>query len=58
MMETGLALKISSIFILFLASLLGIALPLVCKGEWFYKILPLLNATAAGVMLGLALVSN
>lgn len=55
-MEAGLILKISSIFILFMGSLLGIALPLVCKGEWFYKSLPVLNAAAAGVMLGLALV--
>lgn len=56
-MEFGFALKISSIFVLFLASLFGISLPLVCTGEWFFKSLPLLNSTAAGVMLGLALVS-
>ena len=55
-MEEGLAIQISAIFVLFLASCAGVSFPIMFLTERMLQLLPLLNALAAGVMLGLALV--
>lgn len=58
MLDEGESLKIASIFILFAASLFGILLPLYFQNEILKSMVPAMNALAAGVMLGLAFVSD
>lgn len=54
----GEALQIASTFILFLASFIGVSIPFAVTSANMKAIVPFVNALAAGVMLGLALVSN
>jgi ABC-type multidrug transport system permease subunit len=56
-MSSSLNLRIAAIFILFTSSFLGVIIPVYgSNGEFYEKILPLLQASAAGIMLGLSLV--
>lgn len=58
-MNSSLKLRIAAVFILFIASFLGITTPFVCyKNKIYHSLLPLLQTGAAGIMLGLALVRN
>lgn len=56
MAEEAESLQIAAIFVLFIASFLGIALPFAVPDATMKAIIPFVNALAAGVMLGLALV--
>ncbi len=58
MAEEAESLQIAAIFVLFIASFLGIALPFAVPDATMKAIIPFVNALAAGVMLGLALVSD
>ncbi len=57
MAQEAESLQIAAIFVLSFASFLGIYLPFALPHEFIKAIIPFVNALAAGVMLGLALVS-
>ena len=56
MTSPATSLQIGGIFILFMASFLGVTIPITTVKENMKEILALLNAASAGIMLGLALV--
>lgn len=56
MTSPATSLQIGGIFILFIASFAGVTIPITAVNENMKGILALLNATSAGIMLGLALV--
>lgn len=58
-MSNNLKLRVASIFILAGCSFLGVMLPLVgYQGKLYQRALPLMQTGAAGIMLGLAIVSR
>ncbi len=57
MVQESESLQIAAIFVLFIASFLGISLPFAIPAAYTKAIIPFVNALAAGVMVGLALVS-
>jgi Mg/Co/Ni transporter MgtE len=57
-MDESLALRITAIFVIFLASILGICFPFIANSENVDSAMfRMLKAGSAGVMLGLAVVS-
>jgi hypothetical protein len=57
-MKESLQLQLVAVLVLFLASLVGVNIPLLFITRELEYLLPLINAMSAGVMLGLAMVSN
>lgn len=58
MLESSVSLRVLAIFILFLASLGGILSSLYSRNHVSKNFVSIVNAAAAGVMLGLSLVSR
>lgn len=57
MMEEALQIQIFAIVMLFMVSLIGMSMPLMLLTENDRKIFPYFNSLAAGVMIGLSMVS-
>jgi hypothetical protein len=55
-MKESLQLQLVAVLVLFLASLVGVNIPLLFITKELEYLLPLINAMSAGVMLGLAMV--
>lgn len=58
MAAEALHIQLIAIFVLFVASFSGVNIPLLLIKKEFEYTLPLINAMAAGVMLGLAMVTS
>jgi len=56
-LSAGTSIQVGAVFILFICSFCGVSIPLALINDKTKQYLPFLNALAAGIMLGLALVS-